>query len=111
MNLFLYLIINGLAVFITAYLLPGVVVKDFFTAIVVAVILGIINALIKPVLIILTLPLNILTLGLLTFVINGFLILLTSALVPGFNVKSLLTAIIFSLILSIISSFLRWLSK
>lgn len=111
MNLILYLIVNGLAVFITAYLLPGVVLKSFFDAVVVAVVLGIINTLIKPVLIILTLPLNILTLGLFTFVINGLVILLTSSLVPGFSVKDLWTAIVFSLVLSVVGWFLNLITK
>lgn len=111
MNLILYLIINGLAVFITGYLLPGVVLKSFFDAVIVAVVLGIINTLIKPVLIILTLPLNILTLGLFTFIINGLVILLTSSLVPGFSVKDLWTAIIFSLVLSIVGWFLNLITK
>lgn len=107
----LYLIVNGLAVFITAYLLPGVVLKSFFDAVVVAVVLGIINTLIKPVLIILTLPLNILTLGLFTFVINGLVILLASSLVPGFSVNDLWTAIVFSLVLSVVGWFLNLITK
>ena len=111
MNLFIYLIVNGLAVFITGYLLPGVVLKNFFTAVVVAVVLGIVNTLIKPLLIIFTLPLNILTLGLFTFVINGLVILLTSSLVPGFSVQNLWTAIIFSLVLSIVGWFLNLITK
>jgi putative membrane protein len=106
------LLLQSLAVFITAYLLQaGVVVRDFFTAIVVVVVLGIINTLIKPLIFILTLPINILTLGLFTFIINGLVILLVSAFVPGFAVKNILWAILFSLILSLISSILHSLTK
>jgi putative membrane protein len=111
MNLIVYLIVNGLAVFITAYLLPGVILKSFFVAVIVAVVLGIINTLIKPLLIILTLPLNILTLGLFTFIINGLVILLTSSFVPGFSVKDLWTAIVFSIVLSIVGWFLNLITK
>lgn len=111
MQLFLYLIINGLAVFITGYLLPGVKIENFLNAIVVAVVLGIANKLIKPILIILTLPLNVLTLGFFTFIINGLIILLTSVVVPGFSVKNIWWAIIFSIVLSFISWFLNLLTK
>ena len=71
------------------------------------VVLGIINAFIKPVLIILTLPINILTLGLFTFVINALIIILTSGLVPGFKVNGFWWALLFSIVLSIVNSFLH----
>lgn len=111
MQLFLYLIVNGLAVFITGYLLPGVRIENFFNAVVVALVLGIINKIIKPILIILTLPLNILTLGLFIFIINGLIILIASAIVPGFTVKNFWWAILFSLVLSTVSWFLNLLTK
>lgn len=109
--LFINLIVSALAVIISAYILPGVKVDGFLTAIVVAVVLGAINMFIKPILLLLTLPLNILTLGLFTFVINAFLILLVSSLVPGFKVSGFLWALIFSLVLSIVSAFLNSLAK
>lgn len=96
-----------MAIFITAYILPGVKVADFVTAIVVAVVLGLVNTFIKPVLILFTLPVNILTLGLFTLVINALMILLVSALVPGFTVKSFAWALLFSIILSFVSAFLQ----
>jgi len=105
------LIVSALAVIISAYILPGVKVDGFLTAIVVAVILGAVNMFIRPILLLLTLPLNILTLGLFTFVINAFLILLVSSLVPGFKVSGFLWALIFSLVLSIVSAFLNSLAK
>ena len=103
MGFLLIWLVSSLAVGIAAYLLPGVSLTGFFAALVTALILGLINAFIKPVLIILTLPLNILTLGLLTFVINAFLVLLTSALVPGFHVAGFGWALLFSLVLALIN--------
>jgi len=111
MQLLINLLVSGFAVFVTAYVLPGVRVSGFLTAIVVAIVLGIVNMLIKPILIILTLPLNILTLGLFTFIINGLLILLVSAFVPGFTVQNIWWAIIFSLVLSVVNWFLNALTK
>lgn len=94
-----------------AYLLHGIVVGGVVPALVAAAVLGIVNAFIRPLLLVLTLPLNIITLGLFTFVINGLMLWLVSALVPGFSVNGLLTAIIGSLLLSIISGILTKLVK
>lgn len=96
-------LIATLAIIIGAYLLPGVNVDSFFAALVAALVLGIINTIIKPILIILTLPINILTLGLFTLVINAGLILLGSAIVPGFNVDSFWWALLFGIILALIT--------
>ncbi len=111
MQIVINLLINGLAVLISAYLLPGVKVDGYFTAIVVAVVLGIVNTILKPILILFTLPITILTLGLFTFVINALIILLVSSLVPGFSVKGFGWALIFSLVLSLVNSFLHSLTK
>ena len=94
---------------ITAYLLPGIIVKSFFVALVVAVVLGFLNTVLKPILVILTLPINILTLGLFTLVINAGLISLTSTLVDGFVVSSFGWALLFSLILSLVDGVLNML--
>jgi putative membrane protein len=102
MNFLIVWLIATLAVIITAYILPGVKLSGFFAALVTALILGLINAFIKPILILLTLPLNILTLGLFTFVINALLIMLTSAIVPGFHVDGFWWALLFSLLLSVV---------
>ena len=104
-------IVSGLAVFLSAYLLSGVHVDGFATALIVAVVLGIVNAILKPILIILTLPINILTLGLFTLVINALLILLTTNLVSGFKVDGFWWALLFSLVLSIINSVLHHLVR
>ena len=100
-------LITTLAIIISAYLLPGVKVAGFFPALVTALVLGILNTFIKPVLILLTLPLTLVTLGLFTLVINALLILLTSAVVPGFDVRNFGWALLFSLVLSILNSVLH----
>ena len=111
MGIIINLIIKGLAVFIAAYLLPGVKVDNFITAVIVSVVLGIINMVVKPIILVFTLPINALTLGLFTFVINGLMILLTAKFVTGFSVAGLWTAILFSLVLSVVNWFLNLLSK
>lgn len=111
MNAFLYLVTNGLAVYVSSYVLSGVHVTDFFVAVVVAVVLGIVNLFLKPLLILLTLPLNILTLGLFTLVLNGLMVLVADRLVPGFSVDSIWWGILFSIVMSFVSSFFNWLKK
>lgn len=98
--------ITSLVILIIAYVLPGVMIDSFFAALVTAVILGLVNAFLKPILIFLTLPINILTLGLFVLVINAGLILLTAAIVPGFQVDGFLWALLFGIVLSITSAFL-----
>jgi putative membrane protein len=111
MQFVINLLINAFAVFIAAYILPGVHIRDFFTAIVVSIVIGISNTLLKPILVILTLPITVLTLGLFYVIINGLLILFTSAVVPGFSVKNLWWAILFSFVLSLVNWVLNSLSK
>ena len=94
-------IVSAMVIFSVAYILPGVKVSDFTSALVVALVLGIINALLKPILLILTLPINILTLGLFTFILNALLILLVSNIVAGFKVDGFFAALIFAIVLSI----------
>lgn len=105
MKILLNLLLSGIAVFITAYLLPGVDVDSFVTALIVAVVLGVLNAFLKPILLLLTLPINLLTLGLFTFVINVALVLLATVVVPGFVVSGILWALAFSLVLSLVNAF------
>lgn len=103
MTFIIHWIIAALAVAITAYLLPGIRVTGFFAAFVTALILGLVNAFVKPVLVVLTLPLNILTLGLFTLVINALMVMLTSAIVPGFEIRGFWWALLFSIVLSVIN--------
>jgi putative membrane protein len=107
MNIILNILIYSIAIFVTASILPGITISSYFAAIVAAVVLGIINSVLKPLMIILTLPVSILTLGLFVLVINGLLVLLASAIVPGFHVNGFWWAIAFSLVLSIISSLMN----
>lgn len=107
MRIILHWLASALAVFITAYLLPGVEISGFFAALVAAVVIGIFNAVIRPILIVLTLPINIITLGLFTFVINAFLIMFASRLIEGFWVDGFGWALIFSLVLSLVGSILH----
>jgi len=91
------------AVMVGAYVLPGVAISSLFAALVFALVLGLINVFIKPFLILITLPLNVLTLGLFTLVINGIVISLASFIVPGVIVATFWYAILFSLVISIVS--------
>lgn len=107
MRIILHWFLRAMAIVITAYLMPGIVLKSFFVALVVAVVLGLFNTILKPILIILTLPINILTLGLFTLVINAGLIMLTSSVVAGFHVENFWWALFFSLILSLVNAILH----
>ncbi len=106
MEILLSWLLYAVAIIVSAYLLPGVAVSGFITALIVAVVLGLVNTFIKPILLVLTLPVNILTLGLFTFVINALLILLVSAFVPGFKVAGFWWALLFSVILSLVAAIL-----
>ncbi|OGK16165.1 hypothetical protein A2690_01865 [Candidatus Roizmanbacteria bacterium RIFCSPHIGHO2_01_FULL_39_12b] len=107
MSLIISLVLNALAVYASSWIIPGVHLNDLYTALIVAVVLGLINTFIKPVLVLLTLPITLLTLGLFSLVINALMILLVDRLVLGFAVDGFLAALIFSLVLSIISTILN----
>ncbi len=107
MNIVVSWLTNTVSVLVAAYILPGVDVKDFWTAFVVAIVLGIVNAILKPILVLLTLPITILTLGLFTLIINAALILLVSRLVPGFIVTGFIPALLFGFIVSLVNSVLH----
>jgi len=91
------------AIMVSAYLFPGIEVSGFATALFAALVLGILNAFFRPILIVLTLPINILTLGLFTFVINAFLLLMTSGVIGGLQVSGFGSAFLGSLIISLVS--------
>lgn len=99
-------ILNSISVYATASLLEGVEIKNFWSAVFVAALLAIINVFIKPILIILSLPITILTFGLFVWVINALLIMLVDQMVTGFKVRSFSWALIFGLVMSLISWFL-----
>jgi putative membrane protein len=104
-------LVNAIVIIVAAYLLPGVHVASFTAALWAALVLGVINAILKPILVLLTLPINLLTLGLFTFVINALLVLLATHLVSGFHVDSFWWALLFSLIVSVIHSVLNMFEK
>lgn len=102
---------NALALLFTAYLLEGVEITGVAAAMIGAVVLGIVNAVIRPVVLFFTLPLNIFTLGLFTFIVNALLFKLVSTVVEGFTVEGFLPALIGSILLTVISGFLSALVK
>jgi putative membrane protein len=104
MNFLIKLLLSALAVMLVAYLLPGVTVESFWIALIVAALLALLNVTLKPILVVLTIPVTILTLGLFLLVINALIILLADALISGFMVSNFLWALAFSLILSIVTS-------
>jgi len=111
MNIIIKWLINTVAVTIAAFLIPGVKLTGLGAALLAAVVLGLVNAVIKPIFIILTLPINILTLGLFTLVINALMVLLVGKLVPGFEIFGFWWAMLFSIILTTVSAILNAMTK
>lgn len=111
MYLILRWLINTVAILLMAYYLPGIAVSGFYAALIAALILGIINAIIRPLIVLLTLPVNILTLGLFTFLINAFLFWFASTIVKGFEVADFKAAFLGALIMWLVSWFSNWLLK
>ncbi|MDO6761004.1 phage holin family protein [Tamlana sp. 2_MG-2023] len=107
MKLFLNLLLTALGVVVLANILPGVQVDTYMTALIVAVILAVLNIFVKPLLVVFTLPITVLTLGLFLLVINAFIILIASNLITGFEVDGFWTAILFSVLLAILESILH----
>ena len=104
MKFVLRMLLSALAVVILANILGGVQVDSFITALIVAVVLSLLNLIVKPILVIFTLPVTILTFGLFLLVINALIILLADRLVTGFSVDSIWWALLFSLLLSFLQS-------
>ncbi len=113
MRFIIQLIISTLAVLISSFLLPGVEVQDnnVFTAIIVAAVLAFLNAVVKPIMIVLTIPVTFFTFGLFLLVINALMIILAAKLVDGFRVDGFWWALLFSFILSIVTSILENIKK
>jgi putative membrane protein len=104
-------ILSGLALYIVSKIVPGVRLEDFWSALIAIVVIGLANVLVKPLLFILTLPITLLTLGLFTFVINALMLLLASALVPGFKVDGFISALIGSIVLSLLTTLFQALTR
>jgi putative membrane protein len=107
MKIFMHWVLSALAIGIAAYILPGIGVAGVIPALVLALVLAAINTFIKPVLALLTLPLSIMTLGLFSLVLNTLLIMLAAAIVPGVTVASFWSALLFGIILALISATLK----
>ena len=102
METLIKIVLNALAVMAAAYLLPGIAVENFLFAALAAVVLALVNATLKPLLVILTLPVTIITLGIFYFVINALMVMLAGWIVPGFSVSGFFSALLFSLIFTVI---------
>jgi putative membrane protein len=111
MNIILNVLVSAVSVLITGRLLKGVTIDGFGTAVAVAVLLGVVNAVLGPLLLALTLPINVLTLGLFTFVIIAGLVMLVDAMVPGFKVAGFAWALGFAFVLAVINSGLHTLTR
>jgi putative membrane protein len=101
--MFMQLLVNALGFFITARIVPGITIENWETLGIIAVVWGVLSVILKPILILLTLPVNFLTLGLFTFVINAVLIMLMTRIVPGFAVKDFGTALLAAVVLALLN--------
>lgn len=104
MKIIIRILITALALLVAAYFVPGIEVSGIYPAIISAVILGALNLIVKPILVVLTLPITIVTLGLFMFVINGALFMFAASFIDGFSVSSFWVAMLGSLIVSVISA-------
>ncbi|MCD5381971.1 MAG: phage holin family protein [Candidatus Pacebacteria bacterium] len=104
MTILVRVLITALGLLIAAYVVPGIAIANLYIAIIAAIILGLLNLIVRPVLVVLTLPITILTLGLFMFVINAALFLFVASFVDGFAVQGFLAALIGSLIVSVVSA-------
>jgi putative membrane protein len=107
MNFIIRLLVTAAVAYGLSMILSGVQIADFKTAIIFALALAALNAIVKPILVLLTLPITIITLGLFLFIINGIIILIADRFIDGINVHGILWALIFSLLLSVVSSILN----
>ncbi|GAB3816202.1 phage holin family protein [Pontibacter rugosus] len=106
MGFIIRILLTGAAAMLASYLLPGVEINGFLTAIILALVLAVLNAIVRPVLVFLTIPVTILTLGLFLLVINAVIILMADWLITGFDVAGFLSALLFSIVVSIVVAIL-----
>lgn len=111
MNIVVALILNSLALLLTAYIVPGFKVADVQTAVLAAIVLGVVNTFIKPALLFLTAPLTLLTLGLFAFVVNAVVLWIVAAFVGGVIIDGVVPAILAAVVLSVVSTALSTLVK
>ena len=110
-NLLLKFIVTSVAILAVAKLLPGIEVNSLFALTMTVVILGILNAFLRPIMVIITLPITVVTLGLFLFIINGIILYLVSLFIDGFEISSLFTAIVASILITIVSGIINWLAR
>ena len=111
MNWFIRWILFALSIMLVAWIVPGISVSGFLVALLVSVVLGIINVLIKPLIYFISIPINILTLGLFSFVINALLLMLAGNITPGFTVDGFWSALYGSILLAILGVFINKVNK
>lgn len=111
MKLIIKLLLNIFTLAVVAYLVPGFEFAGIYALVVAAVVIGVVNTFIKPVLQLIFLPLTIITFGVVAFLINVVLLWMTSFVVPGFIIQNFITAVISSIVLTLVSWFLHRLSK
>jgi putative membrane protein len=111
MHFLVKLMLSSIAVLVASYIIPGISVPDIKTAVVVAAVLAFLNAVVKPIMVILTIPITLLTMGLFLIVINGLLILLADYIVDEFNVSGFIPALLFSLFMAIVNAIFESLVK
>lgn len=104
MQIIIKILITAGALLLVSYFVPGIEVASFYTAIIVALVLGLLNIFVKPLLVLLTLPVTILTLGLFLFVINALIFMFAASFIEGFEVAGFVTALIGSFLVSIVSA-------
>jgi len=102
--LILHWLVSAIILIVVAYLVPGIFITNFGIALLAVLILGAVNALIRPVLLLLTLPLNMVTMGLFSFVINALMLALTAWLIPGFEIQSFWAALVGAILLTLLNS-------
>jgi putative membrane protein len=107
MNIILHLLVSVVAILVAEYILPGITVAGFVPALVLAIVLGAINLFIRPILVVLTLPLSFVTLGLFSLVLNTLLIMLAGAIVPGVDIANFWWALLFGIVLAVISGLFK----
>lgn len=111
MRIILTVLLNAVALMLTAYIVPGFMVSDFKTAVLAGIVIGLINTFVKPLLVVLTLPITIVTLGLFLFVINAIVLWIAAAIVPGLGISGWMPAILAAIVLSVLTTGLSMMAK
>jgi putative membrane protein len=111
MQVITQLVIQVFSLFIVSSILPGFTLTDFRAAIVAAVVIGVINTFIRPIVQLIAFPITVLTLGIFSFIINVFLLMVAASIVPGFKIDGFFTAAIASIVLALISAFIHQLMR